>query len=175
MFDPEILAFLALATASIAGALITLWSKYVVHSTFGLMLSLLGVAGFYVLLGSDFLAVTQIIVYVGGVVILYLFGVMLTPPDLRERSVKRVAIWGGLAAAGSVVLLIAAQGMSGHWKNLSPVGGRPDPAQDMIAAVGESFMAKDQYLLVFELASVLLLVALIGAVCIARRRTGVTE
>jgi NADH-quinone oxidoreductase subunit J len=60
------LAFFVLATAVVAGALITLWSRYVVHSAFGLMLALLGVAGLYVTLGSDFLAVVQVIVYVGG-------------------------------------------------------------------------------------------------------------
>jgi len=169
--EPQILAFLVLATTAIAGGIITLWSKYIVHATFGLMMSLLGVAGFYVLLGSDLLAVTQVVVYVGGVVILYLFGVMLTPPDLEERSKLRIGIVGGLATVAGILLIAAVNGMStSGWQGLDPEGGVPDAAVSVIDSVGRSFMNKDQYLLVFELASVLLLVALIGAVYVARRR-----
>ena len=106
--EAAVIAFLVLATATIAGAFILLWSKYVVHSTFGFMLALLGVAGFYVLLGSDFLAVTQVVVYVGGVVILYLFGIMLTPPDLRERNLKLIAACSLVACVVALYLIDAA-------------------------------------------------------------------
>ena len=169
MFGPE-LFFLVLATAAIAGALIALWSKYVVHSTFGLMLTLLAVAGFYVLLGSDWLAVTQVVVYVGGVVVLYLFGVMLTPPDLGERSFKRVIPVLLIGVTALVFLLNSAGGMKGQWRNLDAAGGAPRSNEGLIKEIGHRFMEKGEFLLAFELASVLLLVALVGAVYIARRR-----
>ncbi len=167
----EILAFLVLATATVAGGVVTLWSRYVVHSAFGLMLSLLGVAGFYVLLGSDFLAVTQVVVYVGGVVVLYLFGVMLTPPDREERSIRRIAVAGIFAVAALVVLLKAVFGMEGRWYGVDPDRG-PASGGAVIREVGNAFMDKEAYLLPFEIASVLLLVALVGAVFIARREGG---
>ena len=173
MESVQIFVFLVLATAAIAGSLITLWSKYVVHSTFGLMLALTAVAGFYVLLGSDFLAVTQLVVYVGGVVVLYLFGVMLTPPDLGERSLKRVAVFGAIALAALIVLVASANQMEGRWQGLAAGGGTPRGT--LIKDVGRGFMEKQGYLLAFELASVLLTVALVGSVFIARRRGEAAE
>jgi NADH-quinone oxidoreductase subunit J len=171
--EPLTLMFFLLATITIAGSLITLWSKYVVYSVFGLMLSLLGVAGFYVLLEADFLAVTQIVVYVGGVLVLYLFGIMLTPPDRAERSVKLIASCSLLAVLASIYLMTSARAMDGKWipgKELAP-----PPGKHLIHQVGHSFLDKDHYLLAFELASVLLLVVLVGAVYIARRRWEVSE
>ncbi len=166
--NPEVLAFLVLAAATIAGCIVTLWSRYVVHSAFGLMLALLGVAGFYVLLGSDFMAVTQVVVYVGGVVVLYLFGVMLTPPDLEERSIRRIILGGAFGAAVLAVLLGAVYDMPGRWYG---VAGETQPARPagVVREVGSAFLDKEGYLLPFEIAAVLLLVALIGAVFIARR------
>ena len=159
--EAAVIAFLVLATATIAGAFILLWSKYVVHSTFGFMLALLGVAGFYVLLGSDFLAVTQVVVYVGGVVILYLFGIMLTPPDLRERNLKLIAACSLVACVVALYLIDAANEAG---------AGMPRPDIDVINRVGKGFLDREQYLLAFELASILLLVALLGSVYIARRK-----
>ena len=161
------LAFFVLATAVVAGALITLWSRYVVHSAFGLMLALLGIAGLYVTLGTDFLAVVQVIVYVGGVVVLYLFGIMLTPPDLDERSPARVGIGTVLAIIVLGLLGTAALGIQ-DWIGLSPTGGGPQEGS-VIREIGLRFMDHGSMLLAFELASVVLLVALIGAVFIARR------
>ncbi len=164
--SPSLIAFVVMATAVLAGGIICMWSRYVVHSAFGLMLSLVGVAGFYVLLGSDYLAIAQIVMYVGGVVVLYLFGVMLTPPDIEERSVPRLAVLAGLALAAILLLLRSLRDAT------FATAAEPAPAPDgtVIYRLGRQLLHKDGYLLPFELASVLLLVALIGAVFIARRR-----
>ncbi|MEZ5988919.1 MAG: NADH-quinone oxidoreductase subunit J [Planctomycetota bacterium] len=167
------LTFLVLATATIAGSLIVLWSGYVVYSIFGLMLSLLGVAGLYVLLGSDFLAVTQIVVYVGGVLVLYLFGIMLSPPDRRERNVTLIGACSVLGAVAALYLLGSARAMEGRW--VLPAEPTAAPEGELIRQVGRAFLDRERYLLAFELASVLLLVALIGAVYIARRRVEAEE
>jgi NADH-quinone oxidoreductase subunit J len=164
--SPLLIAFVVMATAVLAGGIICMWSRYVVHSAFGLMLSLVGVAGFYVLLGSDYLAIAQIVMYVGGVVVLYLFGVMLTPPDIEERSVPRLAVLAALALAAIVILLRSLKDMT-FATAAAPVA---PPEGTVIYGLGRQLLAKDGYLLPFELASVLLLVALIGAVFIARRR-----
>ena len=166
----ELLTFLVMAVAILAGGIICLWSRYVVHSAFGLMLSLIGVAGFYVLLNSDFLAVTQIVIYVGGVVVLYLFGVMLTPPDMEERSVTRVAVLAGIALL-AVVFLLRGVARSAEAGALNTVqAGQVLPAEGtLVNEVGRQFLRMDAYLLPFEVASILLLVALVGSVFIARR------
>ncbi len=168
------MVFLVLCVATICGALLTLWSRYVVHAAFGLMISLLGVAGFYLLLGSDFLAVTQVVVYVGGVVVLYLFGVMLTPPDLEERSKKRIAVVGGIAVVALIGLLRSVFQLSAHWRDMS-LAGTKEGEPGLIDSVGRSFLESDRFLLPFEVASVLLLVALVGAVFLARRKVEVEE
>jgi NADH-quinone oxidoreductase subunit J len=168
------MVFLVLCVATICGAFLTLWSRYVVHAAFGLMISLLGVAGFYLLLGSDFLAVTQVVVYVGGVVVLYLFGVMLTPPDLEERSKKRIVVVGGIAVLALIGLLRSVFQLSAHWKTMSLVGPK-EGEPGLIDSVGRSFLESDRFLLPFEVASVLLLVALVGAVFLARRKVEVDE
>lgn len=150
---------------AVGGSLLTLWMKYVVHSAFALMAAFIGIAGLFVLLGADFLAVTQILIYVGGILILFLFGIMLTPPDRKERSVKRIlafslpvfAILTGLAfQIGSVV----------KWTAKADVA----PPQNTAAPIGRLLLKPDGYLIPFELVSVVLLVALIGSVFIARRR-----
>ncbi len=158
----EFLFFIVVAAATICGALIMLWSRYIVHSAFGLLLSFLGVAGIYALLGCAFLAITQVIVYVGGVVVLYLFGVMLTPPDLEERSKGRVLFWGVLGLLAFIVLGISlsSSGLPSH---------EPGSPMEDAAGIGASLLDKDKFLLPFEIASLLLLVVLVGAVHLARR------
>ena len=165
--NPQLLAFLLLAVATLGGAIICLWSRYVVHSAFGLMLSLLGVAGLYVLLDSDFLAITQIVIYVGGVVVLYLFGVMLTPPDMEERSTTRISVLAGISGVALVGLLTGIASSATNGVLATPLPQRPEGT--IIRDVGRQLLGKDQFLLPFEVASILLLVALVGAVFIARR------
>ncbi len=155
------LAFLVVAGAAVCGALITLWSRSIVRSAFGLILAFLGVAGVYALLGCAFLAITQLVVYVGGVVVLYLFGVMLTPPDLEERRSSRVTFWAVLGLVSLVLFSISLFGTSLPSSRGKPMGDA--------AGIGEALLSRDAYLLPFEIASVLLLVVLVGAVHLARR------
>ena len=158
----EVLFFIIVAVAAISGALIMLWSRYIVHSAFGLLLSFLGIAGIYTLLGYAFLAITQIVVYVGGVVVLYLFGVMLTPPDLEERKKGRILFWAVLGLIAFVVL--AGYLFSGNLPAMKP----QKPMED-VSGIGSALLEKDKFLLPFEIASLLLLVVLVGAVHLARR------
>ena len=84
------LAFGLFAVLTLGGALICLWERSVVRSAFALTGTFVGAAGFFLLLGADFLAMVQILLYVGGILALLLFGVMLTPPDPTERKLPRV-------------------------------------------------------------------------------------
>jgi NADH-quinone oxidoreductase subunit J len=121
------------------------------------------VAGLYVLLGADFLAATQLLVYVGGILVLLLFGVMLTHKiyDLDLRTETTQFAPGVIVAVGLFVIL-ASTAVRTQWM------GVPRPPAPTTAEIGRLFLG--QYLLPFEAASVLLLVALIGAAMIVRRR-----
>ena len=90
------LAFYAFAVLSIFGAFAVLFTKSVLHAAFFLLLTLLGVAGLFVLASADFLAIAQIMIYVGGVLVLVIFGVMLThkaesPADINSQQPNRIA------------------------------------------------------------------------------------
>jgi len=122
------------------------------------------VAGLYVLLGADFLAATQLLIYVGGILVLLLFGVMLTHKlyDLDLKSEVTQFLPGLIVSVGLFGFLVLTA-LKTRW--MTGPGRAPAPTT---ADIGRLFMGS--YLLPFEAASVLLLVALIGAAMIVRRR-----
>jgi NADH-quinone oxidoreductase subunit J len=139
-------------------------ARSLIYSAFALLFTFFGVAGLYVLLGADFLAATQLLVYVGGILVLLLFGVMLTHKlyDLDLRSEVTQFLPGLIIAAG-LFAIITVTALRTQW-NLGP--GRP--AAPTTREIGQLFLS--QYLLPFEAASILLLVALMGAAMIVRRK-----
>ena len=149
----------------VGGSLLCIWERSVVRSAFCLLATFGGTAGLFGLLGADYLAMAQILIYVGGILALILFGVMLTPPDLTERKVPRVL--AGLFAVGAGFAYLAARVSSGvRWAQAAEPGEPVSRAADL----GVGFLAADQYVVAFELAAVVLTVALVAAVYIARRR-----
>ena len=161
----EGLAFGLFAFLTLGGGLVCVFERSVVRSAFALLATFSGTAGLFLLLGADFLAMAQILIYVGGILVLILFGVMLTPPDLTERKLPRVVT--GLVLVGGAVAWIGFQVQETvTWaavKTLPPVESNP-------RRIGVGFLAADQYVVAFELAAVILTVALVAAVYIARRR-----
>lgn len=158
-------AFALFAILVIAGSLMCVWERSVVRSAFCLIGTFGGTAGLFLLLGSDFLAMSQILIYVGAILALILFGVMLTPPDLTERRLPRVI--GGLAAVGIATAFVAAKVAATVTWAKAPALAEPRPAT---REIGVGFLAVDQYVIPFELAAIVLTVALVAAVYIARRR-----
>jgi NADH-quinone oxidoreductase subunit J len=126
-------------------------------------MALLGVGSLYVFLSADFLAVTQLLVYIGGVLVLILFAVMLTNRITEIKvSNANVGLWGGamLFVAVAPVLLAMA--------TVTPFAVRePEVVAATTAAIGDAFLTK--WLLPFEVASMVLLATLVGAVVIARK------
>lgn len=159
----EAAIFWTFATLTVASAAVVVLARTLIYSAFALLFTFFGVAGLYLLLGADFLAATQLLVYVGGILVLLLFGVMLTHKiydlDLRTETTQLVP---GIIVAVGLFVILAATALRTEW----PAVARP-PAPTT-KAIGHLFMG--QYLLPFEAASVLLLVALIGAAMIVRRR-----
>ena len=158
------IVFYIFAFITVVSAFIVVFSRNIIYSAFSLLFTFFGVAGLYVLLQADFLAVTQVLIYVGGILVLLLFGVMLT------NKVVNVEIKTGTLHTIPALVLVAvvAGSLSGlfysTWRNV----GTPAPGSTTTTkTLGEMLMTS--YLLPFEIASVILLVALIGAALIARR------
>lgn len=161
LFD---IVFFVFAFITIASAFIVVFSRNIIYSAFSLLFTFFGVAGLYVLLYADFLAVTQVLIYVGGILVLLLFGVMLT------NKVVNVEIKTGTLHTIPALVLVAvvAGSLSGlfysTWKS---VATPTTSVQTTSKSIGEMLMTS--YLLPFEIASVILLVALIGAAMISRK------
>ena len=161
---PEAAVFYVFAVITVGSAVVVVLARSLIYSAFALLFTFFGVAGLYVLLGADFLAATQLLIYVGGILVLLLFGVMLTHKiyELDLRSEVTQLLPGGIIAGGSLIILVATMFRT-SWK-IGP-GRPPEPTT---AEIGRQFLGP--YLLPFEAASILLLVALIGAAMIVRRR-----
>ena len=158
--------FYAFAVLVVGSAALVVLGRSLIHSAFALLATFFGVSVFYVLLGADFLAGAQVLIYVGGILILLLFGVMLTNRVYgMSLQTATIQFWPGLAVAASVFLTITYVIYNTPWRS-SGFGGFEGPTT---ASIGELFMTK--YILPFEAASVLLLIALIGAAMMVRRRS----
>lgn len=160
----EAAVFFVFALITVGSAAVVVLARSLISSAFALLFTFFGVAGLYVLLGADFLAATQLLVYVGGILVLLLFGVMLTHKlyDLDLRSEVTQFLPGAIVAVGLFVVLVVSA-FKTQWV-VGP-GRTPSPTT---AALGKAFM--NEYLLPFEAASILLLVALMGAAMIVRRK-----
>ena len=158
------IVFYFFAIVAVASAGIVVFSRNVLYAAFSLVFTLFSIAAFYVLLQADFLAVTQVLIYVGGIVVLMLFGLMLT------NNVISVDIKGGSIQAIPALIITAmvAGSLSGiFYSTWSQTPVVPLTATSTTSSLGSMLMTT--YLLPFEIASVILLIALIGAAMIARR------
>lgn len=155
--------FYSFAALALAGAILTVTRRNAVHSAIWLIVSLLGVAGLFLLQQAEFLFAVQIVVYVGGIMVLFLFVIMLVNLDraahLRQfnRQVWVALVLAGLAAIGLTAVL---RGPA----NVAPALSSPEG--NTLALANVMFR---EYLLPFELVSALLLVAIVGAVVMARK------
>ena len=158
--------FAVFAGLALLGGLVMVFHRSIVHSVFALVAALFGVAGLYWTLGADFLGATQILLYVGGVTVLLLFAVMLTTRDTLRLSMGRIVLMIPLVGYFGWLVMQA-------YESVVPVvvlgGDMPADPEPTTAAIGTLFLQRDGYLLPFEVASVLLLVVLVGAVTVARR------
>jgi NADH-quinone oxidoreductase subunit J len=166
----EAIAFYFIAACILGFAVLVISTKDTVHSVLFLVLDFLFVAALYVLLGAQFLAAIQILVYAGGIVVLYLFVVMLVnlkrPPEAHSDPHRHTRLGFGLSAA--VLAELAA--IAFYSSSLPATAVRPDapmPVTGNTEQVG--WLLYTNYLIPFEIASMLLLVAMIGAIVLAKR------
>lgn len=166
------MTFYAFSTVLVAAALLVVLARNPVHSVLWLILSFLSAAGLFVLLGAEFVAMLLIIVYVGAVAVLFLFVVMMLDVDFAELKAG-MAQYMPLALLIGVVLLIQLGLAYGTWAFSDGIDtrlGNPTPAIDQMhntKALG--MILYDRYLLVFQLAGLVLLVAMVGAIVLTLR------
>jgi NAD(P)H-quinone oxidoreductase subunit 6 len=158
------LLFYAFAAMTILGAAGCAFSRNIIYSAWSLLFAFLGVAGLYVFLGADFPAVAQVLIYVGGVLVLILFAIMLTKQIGQDPSLTNahLGLPIGAALAAATVATLAYMAVMAPWKVAPARSYEP-----VSAALGTAFLT--DFLLPFEVASVVLLAALVGAVVIARK------
>ena len=166
----EAIAFYTIAAFILGFAVLVITTKDTVHSVLFLVLDFLFVAALYVMLNAQFLAVIQILVYAGGIVVLYLFVVMLVnlkrPPEAHQDPQRRSRL--GMALAAAVLLELALIIAAGYARAPSPtVPASVLPVTGNTEQVG--WLLYTSYLIPFEIASMLLLVAMIGAIVLAKR------
>jgi NADH:ubiquinone oxidoreductase subunit 6 (subunit J) len=155
--------FYTFAALAIVGALGAVMGRRIFHSALFLTAMLGSVAATYVALGADFLAVVQILVYVGAIMVLIIFGIMLTPQNVELPEV----VGGGKGAAAGAVAVVVLLASAGALLSSAWPWSNPNPIDVPTAqTIGIALLTTRG--LAFEVASVLLLLAMIGAIVIAR-------
>ncbi len=164
-----VVAFWALAAVTAGSALAVLVSRNLVHAIVFLILAFMGMAGLFVTLSADFIAVAQVLIYAGSISILLVFAVMLTPLSRRDNASSLYLVPGLLAGAAiAAIVVFVAVRASWHQVTGAALAGRSFP--DTVTTIGQLLVGR--YVLAFEVASVLLLFALIGAILLVQERPG---
>lgn len=161
--------FYMFALLAVAGAILTITMRSAVHCAISLIASLAGVAGLYLLQHAEFLFAVQLVLYIGGIMVLFLFVIMLVNLDqaARQRQFNK-AWWLALACVagvGAEVVYFLMKGASAF--RLAPAGAAAPDAGNVERLADVLF---SEYLLPFEAASLLLLVAVVGSVIMAKKR-----
>jgi NAD(P)H-quinone oxidoreductase subunit 6 len=155
--------FYLVAFLTVGSALIVAFSRNIIYSAFSLLGTFAGVAGLYVFLGADFVAGVQLLIYVGGILVLILFAVMLThritDVEITNRAAGRIP---ALIITGLFIYFLIQTVRQTPWVKVKEIVHQPTTAK-----IGDLFL--ENYLLPFELASLVLLAALIGAVVLSRK------
>jgi NADH-quinone oxidoreductase subunit J len=158
-----LLVFLALAGLAVAGAVSLILQRHPIHSALSLIVVMAALAGLYLLLEAEFVAAVQIIVYAGAIMVLFVFVIMLLNAGAEERTdFSRIARYAGLPLAGVLLLVLAF-----HVARASAAMTAAPLEQG--ATRGVALLLFRDFAFPFELTSILILVALLGAVVLARR------
>jgi NADH-quinone oxidoreductase subunit J len=158
--------FILVALISLIAALFVVTSRNLVHSAFWLILTLFGVAILYVLLNAGFFSVVQVVVYIGAISILFIFAVMLTRRVMKDTGAQNNSYWW-LAA---LIALGFFGGLAAMLLKIPAVNATPSELSvdaEPLRHLGMALVAPDGFLLPFELASVLLVAAMIGAIFVS--------
>ena len=168
---PIQIVFLLVAAATVISAVMVVSVRRLMHAALWLVLSLLGIAIVFATLETGFFAVVQVVVYIGAIATLIIFAVMLTRRDQQQDQGEpptRTAWLAGLVSLGVVGGLVGA--LSGWQAFASARGDYAGEGLSAIGDLGRAFVSPDAYVIPFEVASVLLIGALIGAIYVANEQ-----
>ncbi|HET6822841.1 MAG TPA: NADH-quinone oxidoreductase subunit J [Anaerolineales bacterium] len=165
----EQIIFLVVALFTLGSGFMVVTTRNLVHAAFWLVSTLFGVAVVFALLNASFLAVVQVVVYIGAIAILFIFAVMLTRKDMRDQGPQMNPGWW-FGALISVLVFLGLFFLLQGWNGLSTTASAMPSGFDAISELGNVLVSPDAYVLPFEVASVLLVAALIGAVYVAFNR-----
>ena len=159
-----ILAFYGLAITIIGNAALVVCVRNIVHSVLFLAVTFIAMAGLFLLLDAEFIAVIQVLVYAGAVCIMVVFGIMLIQrPDMKDTNLFNKQIFAGAGVFALVLAVCAVLAGRTAWTDLVTTQAVPE---NTIMFIGQLLLSK--YVIPFEVVAILLLVALIGAIVIAR-------
>jgi NADH-quinone oxidoreductase subunit J len=160
-----VILFFVCALFAIAGAVILILAREPIHSALALVMVMMSLAVLYLLLGAPFIAAVQIIVYAGAVMVLFVFVIMLLNAGAEERTNFSKIAYAGVVAGFALLLWI------GHWLAHSPVGSAigTEASTEAFSTVELSKQLFRPYLFPFEATSILILIAILGALVLARK------
>jgi len=161
--------FMVVALSTLGCAIMVVVSSKLVHSAFWLIAAFLGIAVFFVLLQASFLAVVQVVIYIGAIAILIIFAIMLTRNIAGDSGPSFNENWGwaaGIAIFFFTASLLMIRTFPGFAVTAPPFSERAD----LVQTLGQALVDPNGFALPFEVASILLVAALIGSVFIARER-----
>lgn len=162
----EQIVFLIVAGVTLFSGFMVVTTRNLVHAALWLVAALFGVAMVFALLNAGFMAVVQVVVYIGAIAILFIFAIMLTRREQLDQGVQVNKNWW----AGALVAVAAFAGLVfllQSWKGFSKTAADIPSGFDAISQLGDALTSPVGYVLPFEVASVLLLAALVGAVYLA--------
>jgi len=160
----ELILFFVLAAVALGGAVNLIVQTHPIHSALSLIVVMVALAGIYLLLGAELLAMVQIIVYAGAIMVLFVFTIMLLNAGKEERTaISRAATYVGVPCGVLLTAVLA-------WRMvLSEAGASASGAETQGMSRELSGMLFTSYVFPFELTSILILVAILGAVVLAKR------
>jgi NADH-quinone oxidoreductase subunit J len=157
---PVVVAFWVLAAITLVSALMVSLVRDLIHAVLFLILAFVGVSGLYITLSADFVAVVQVLIYAGAISVLMLFAILLTPRSARDNApvpyAAPISVVAGLV--GAVIVFVA---LKTDWRTVED-----DRFDTTAAEIGRALL--DTYALPFEVASVLLVIAMVGAIILVR-------
>ncbi len=163
---PDQIIFLLCSALIISSALMVVATRNLVHAALWLVAALFGVAILFGLLQAGFLALVQVVVYIGAIAVLFIFAVMLTRREMRDKGPQVNQNWG-IAALLALLTFGGLAYILSSWDGFSSTAKALPSGTDSLMMLGNALVSPDAFVLPFEVASILLLAALVGAVFIA--------